>query len=359
MGIRFIESLKCLLLSILGKFRMDKQVHKKVEPVVDIISQLADDCCRRWFENADEGVIDILIYPVVGISVEQLRKFIKIELPQQKPGWKGLIAAADIQAMGLLDFSSQVQANDKVPGVSFPSIAIRESNFKGPAIIVIMPAIGSENVNPISVLIPLLRLYRGSAIAWGHPHRMRYNGKTGVKYTPMDLGKPYSSDTEGPFDNALIEKHIAESCDSLFSSNNDNRDRVRFALELFTQANEPTKDSLRVRIFQYWSAIEVLGNSNETKILIRYLFDGKLDTKTPEGKFFEKVRILRHNVTHNGHNAQSDPHILERYLQVVFLDMMRFVIRLTYEGYLEKFMVHHGDIWFQESYKKIKKKKLR
>lgn len=296
---------------------MDKQVHKKVEPVVDIISQLADDCCRKWFENADEGVIDILIYPVVGISVEQLRKFIKIELPQQKPGWKGLIAAADIQNMGLLDFSSQVQANDKVPGVSFPSIAIRESNFKGPAIIVTMPATGSEKVNPISVLIPLLRLYRGSAIAWGPPYRRRYNGKTGDQWTPMDFSKPYSPNTEGLFEDVLMGKNIAETISSLFCPNSPNKDSILFALEVFTQANESTNSSLRVKIFQYWSAIEVLGCSNDDEVLLKYLFDGKSDKKSSEGKFFVQVRVLRHKVIHEWHYPQSDLHILERYLQIV------------------------------------------
>lgn len=324
-------------------FKLLERTKKMPERNSDIIVKLAKDCCEKWFGDPAEGLIDISIYPAIGISIDQLREFIKIELPQQSAAWEGFFGAVDLENMEILDSSSHVQFN-RVSGISLPSMVIRKLNVEGPAIIIALPIKGSKNINSISVIIPLLRLYLGSAIAWGYPYRLRYSGKNENQYTELSLGKPYSPVTEGPFKDSLNEKHIADTMDS------SNR-RVVLALEILTSANESTNSSLRIKVFQYWAAIEVLCETDKTDELFKHLFDGKLDKKSPEYAFFKKARTLRHNVIHYGHYPQSDMHFLERYLQVVFLDAMHFILKLTYEGYVEKFKCHHGDNWFQENYK--------
>ena len=137
--------------------------------------------------------------------------------------------------------------------------------------------------------------------------------------------------------------------------NPSDKERAAFALELFNQANESIKDSLRARTFHYWSAIETLGDSNNQKILLNHLFAGKPNQTAPENrKLFKDARILRHNVTHKGHIPFSDPYILEGYLQVVFLDMLRNVLKLPYAGYIDQFVNRHGTSWLKEKYKKKK-----
>lgn len=326
-----------------------------IENSTDIIAQLAENCCKKWFDDPGKGSVDIFIYPVVGITVEELRNLIKLEWPEQRTSWKGVLAAADIQNMPLLDITPHVHLKDEKTKVGIPSEVIRELQFAGPAIIIAFPSTSSLEISPVSLAISLFRLYRGSAIAWGRPIGMKYNRQTQDKWIAMHHSKPYSPNTDGPFDSPLMGQNISETFSALFCFDNSDHDRAIFALELFNQANESIKDSLRVRIFHYWSAIETLCDSNNESVLLSHLFDGKSDKTALENrKLFGDARTLRHNVIHKGHAPFSDPYILERYLQVVFLDMLRNVLKLPYAGYIEQFANRHGTSWFQEKYKKKK-----
>jgi hypothetical protein len=66
------------------------------------------------------------------------------------------------------------------------------------------------------------------------------------------------------------------------------------------------------------------------------------------------ILFISISIIHKGHAPFSDPYILERYLQVVFLDMLRNILKLPYAGYIEQFANRHGTSWFQEKYKKRK-----
>lgn len=328
---------------------------KQLEHRSDIFSYLGNECCQNWFDDPSEGLVDMLIYPVVGITVDQLRMLIKLDWPKNQGGWKGMLVAADIQKMDLQDFTSHVQVNAEGPRISIPTEIIRDLKFNGPALIVASPVIDSSHNSPFSVVIPLLRLHRGNAMAWGKPINLRYNRKTQKHWIAHSIGKPYSSNTDGPFDSLIMRQNISETISALVCADNSNQDRAIFALELFNQANESINASLRVSIFNYWSAIETLCDSNNESILLQHLFEGESDKTAPGNrKLFGEVRILRHNVIHKGHAPFSNPYILERYLQVVFLDMLRDILKLPYAGYIEQFTTLHGTCWFQEKYKKKK-----
>lgn len=321
----------------------------------NLFSQIASECCHKWFKDPSEGIIDILVYPAVGITFDQLRTLIKVELPQKQNGRQGILATADIQDMRIIDFTSHVLVNTDGPRLSLPTEVIRELEFNGPALLIAIPKDHSSLDNPISIIIPLLRLYRGSAIAWGNPIRISYNVKTQAEWIAQSIGKSYSPNTEGPFDGPKIKQDISETLSVLLESANPDQDRAVFALELFNQANESIKTSLRTRIFHYWGAIETLCDSNKENILLSHLFDGRPDKVAPENqKLFTDARTLRHNVIHKGHTPFSDSYILERYLQVIFLDILRNILKLPYAGYVEQFANHHGTSWLQEKYIKRK-----
>lgn len=151
-----------------------------------------------------------------------------------------------------------------------------------------------------------------------------------------------------------MAKNIEETLSNLLSEESSNKERAFFALELFTKANESVRDSLRVRIFQYWSAIETLCGTNDCSQLLNYLFNGNRDPALKDNqKLFKDARVLRHNVTHKGHDPSTCPHTIERFLQVVFVDMLRKILSLNYEGYVEQFIIRHGTSWLTENYKKI------
>lgn len=327
---------------------------EQLEYIGDMFFYIANDCCQKWFDAPSEGLVDMLIYPVVGITIDQLRTLIKLEWPKKQEGWRGMLLAADIQNMQLMDFTSHVQVNIEGPRISFPSAVIRELKFNGPSLIVATPGNDTSPINPFSVVIPLFRLHRGNAIAWGSPIRMRYNSNTHDQWITQSTGKPYSQNTDGPFDSPTMAKNIAETLSNLLSEENSNKARALFALELFTKANESVRDSLRVRIFQYWSAIETLCDTNDYSQLLNHLFNGNRDPALEDNKkLFQDTRVLRHNVTHKGHDPFACPHILERFLQVVFVDMLRKILSLNYEGYVEQFIIRHGTSWLAENYKKI------
>lgn len=327
---------------------------EQLEHSNDIFFHIANDCCQKWFNAQSEGLVDMLIYPVVGITIDQLRTFIKLEWPKKQEGWRGMLIAADIQNMQLTDFTSHVQVNTEGPRISFPSEIIRDLKFNGPSLIVATPLNDSSPNNPVSVVISLFRLHRGNAMGWGRPICLRYNVKTHDYWIAQSIGKPYSQNTDGPFDSPTMAKNIAETLSNLLSEENSNKEKALFALELFTKANESVRDSLRVRIFQYWSAIETLCDTNDCSQLLNHLFNGNRDPALKNNKkLFKDTRVLRHNVTHKGHDPSACPHTLERFLQVVFVDMLRQILNLSYEGYVEQFINRHGTCWFKENYKKI------
>lgn len=67
----------------------------------DLFSQIALDCCHKWFKDPSEGIIDILVYPVVDITTDQLRTLIPLEWLENQNSWQGMLAAADVQECDL------------------------------------------------------------------------------------------------------------------------------------------------------------------------------------------------------------------------------------------------------------------
>lgn len=123
----------------------------------DMFFHIANDCCQKWFDAPSEGLVDMLIYPVVGITIDQLRTLIKLAWPKKQEGWQGMLLAADIQNMQLMDFTPYVQVNIESPRISFPSAVIRELKFNGPSLIVATPGNDFSPINPFSAVIPLFR----------------------------------------------------------------------------------------------------------------------------------------------------------------------------------------------------------
>lgn len=318
----------------------------------NIFKEIGEDCCRKWFGDKNSGMVNFTLYPVLGIDLITLRGLIELDWPTQQD-WKVKVASVDLNNLVVPDCTPGVKIYSQDTRVSIPSEIIRNASFQGPALLLSTPVDDRANTTLAIILPSLLRMHRGNAIAWGMPISFRFNGKTKDIWFPITTSNRYDQETHGPFDREDMNCQLDEVVQSIFSSSfpEDKKKRVVFALELFADASSSNSLPTRTTVFNYWSAIEYLCDTTETKALLKALFKNAPLNQPSSEFFFKKVRIQRHNIVHKGHSPQSSPYILERYLQVVFLDMLYSFLELPYQGYLNQFTNRHGTDWLAETYK--------
>lgn len=158
-----------------------------------------------------------------------------------------------------------------------------------------------------------------------------------------------NSKVDGPFLNADVWNDYVEVRNKLLESTSDIKDRIELALEFFEMgANEHSWK----KFFYYWVGIEVLLDDpkNTTEIANKlgscYECDGQSD-------FIQKILFLndkdkedgvfyrRRKLFHKGKRPESLNSGDERYIQCMFLDLLRGELGLECKKYMEN-MVNSG-----------------
>jgi len=135
---------------------------------------------------------------------------------------------------------------------------------------------------------------------------------------------------EGPFVNKNNWEHIEQIIDKLQVLQTEKRARVELALEFFSKALQE-EDSF----FHYWTALEILCNGTAQRIRERlkscYSLKSLKDLGDATG--FNQIAKWRHDFFHKGIKPKMSADT-ERYIQLLFLDLLRQEVNLPLAGHL-------------------------
>lgn len=135
---------------------------------------------------------------------------------------------------------------------------------------------------------------------------------------------------DGPFMSAEVWKGIQDVTEALIATPLERRQRIELSLEFFDQAVRGEEE-----FFNYWTALEILANGKaqtiRSKIQKCYSLPsiGEVDKRTG----FGCLARWRHDYFHKGKRTSfiGDE---ARYIQMLFLDLLRNELELTPVGYL-------------------------
>lgn len=141
---------------------------------------------------------------------------------------------------------------------------------------------------------------------------------------------------DGPNLHPLNWTHTEEILNKIQFITKTDQNLVELSLALFERG---VRDTTGSKFFYYWVAIEVLCKTNKaaqiTKILSRYY---QISPKDVESLFYWKEFFTsRHNYFHKGIAPNFTP-ILERYTQLLFLDLLRCNLGFENLRHLETFV---------------------
>lgn len=136
--------------------------------------------------------------------------------------------------------------------------------------------------------------------------------------------------SEWPFIHDLNWEQIREIFDQLKRIPKDTARRVEMALEFYGRAlggDEP--------FFNYWTALEILCNGKAQRIRHRIMRCYKLKSLSHVDREtgFRHISSWRHDFFHKGVRPDLDADV-ERYMQLLFLDLLRYEIDLPTVGHL-------------------------
>jgi hypothetical protein len=161
-----------------------------------------------------------------------------------------------------------------------------------------------------------------------------HNAKTSLQVTADKTIERLPSVLDGPIKNPFVWDLIQEVIINLDSASEEKRNRITLALEILNKAISDPKLSL----FFYWSAMEMIcdassGTKLRSKISNCYSL---LNQHEADKKFgFTKLYKWRGELVHKGLHKEI-PADIERYLQTLIIDLIRYELGLKNMKFAEK-----------------------
>lgn len=143
---------------------------------------------------------------------------------------------------------------------------------------------------------------------------------------------PVPTEIEGPFTTATTWKQHKELIDAISCANDSERKRITLATQLVERA---FASQGALKFFSYWVAIEVAVDTHSTGRIITLLTKayGRSNAYIQNDLGFEYLKETRTAVFHGGEYYQA-PADVERYIQSLFLDLVRAKLGLSCKGYM-------------------------
>ena len=216
----------------------------------------------------------------------------------------------------------------------------------------------SEAIIKIDSVAAILRLSFGNFIAWPRFYEIMVNVEKQEPdmWFPQRTLRMYDPKVDGPFlPDTKGEGNLEVDIRSLiFEIINGQGREHSLALSLIEDAAK--EENARKKVFLYFSAIQSISGCYKLNDLINIMKkhykrhgDGWDILKHHFGEtlLLEPVTVLRHNVIHNGWDSKSFP-ILERYLQILCLEVLESRLQINSKNLLEKFIQIYGASWWMD-----------
>lgn len=197
--------------------------------------------------------------------------------------------------------------------------------------------------------VGLMRAYGGSNLF----RQKAYECATTLDDVGREIGKsefvPFIQSFDGPFATSEVWQAFGEIDAAIASCNHLLRNRVLRATQLVEQgaAVEPG-----LKFFSYWVALEVAVGDHSFHKILRVLskaYDQKKNAYVQNDLGFQVLYGIRTNVFHDGETYEMT-FVVERYFQQLVLDVVRAVLGLPCNRYMERAVKQWFDVrWLRES----------
>jgi hypothetical protein len=179
--------------------------------------------------------------------------------------------------------------------------------------------------------VGILRLLGGNNLLRQLVREGKVDVASGNIATPTSI-VPVPSASEGPFTTVETWEQLKEIANSVSGSSNSKKGRIELSTQLVELA---FLAEARFKFFSYWVALEVAADTHSTGKIATLL------TKAYERSRgyilndlgFESLKATRTAVFHNGEHYEM-PSDVERYVQLLFLDVMRAKLGLKCREYM-------------------------
>ena len=149
------------------------------------------------------------------------------------------------------------------------------------------------------------------------------------QFTSAWQGYVTPATSQGPFLAAELGAARLEAKDAIRSLPDAKQDRITLALQLMNQGMRQENGFLH-----YWTALEIVGgNANQIRGRLRRIYNLKSHKEGGEATRFNVIAKWRHQYVHKGIVPPLTPDV-ERYLQLMFVDLLRDELSLASHRYL-------------------------
>lgn len=314
-----------------------------IEPPLSIIDFIYGD---SWFGDGDNKEVLVRYYsfpvhtggeinflPVPGTDIKFLDQPFRVII-------------CDISDQEYASFHYSWVSSPKGPGL----IAEKIQRILPPStyVIVSVPLRGGGNEsgleNSVSLMdqfIGLIRAVTGNGFLREIVREEIVTIPSGQMKAPSDLlGLPHPA--EGPFLRPNNWSDIEEMVRSIPLLPSDKSNRLKLACQLFEKA---ARTEVPSKFFLYWVAMEVLCDTHKAANFVMKLQLSYNASKEyiQDNLGFKKLVRLRQDLFHEGKHHDI-PQDVERYIQVVFLDLIRASLQLPCKKHIESFVRDGFDV---------------
>ena len=290
---------------------------------------------QDWFSEPGKSSIWLRIHTAIGLPKEDAAKRLKGFVRDLKLDGPVAFQVGYIGDLKLIDFDHEYYASDDgqlvaqmhgrdrlLPNSLYATLATPHR---------IDGAVGREGAarDRLSRASALLVLHAGFNLLRNKLFDGEVNMATG-QFTISGRVFKTPQPADGPFFYADTPLAIPEICDALGTAHREIRQRINLALSFFERAIREDD-----QFFYYWTALELLCNGKAQRIRSRLqaCYHVKSVKQVDEELGFAVVARWRHDYFHKGTSPTISADV-ERYLQLMFLELLRFELGLSRKGYL-------------------------
>jgi hypothetical protein len=302
------------------------------------LSGLAND---SWFSNREQSSIRVRIYLAVGIPPRQFLDAVNAFSPPNDPLLSVTVpvrfAWGSVNGMKLPEMKMRLSVKES-GGLEFQ---VQTNEFELPEsnhIFLVAPfdcdgTPGDEQAvgTALDSAAALLQLHAGHNFL----REMLFDGEVEASSGKFSVtGKAWAvpQNVEGPFLITEEGKALEEICERLQKMPDRIRSRLVTSLRLLERAIRGDWDLL-----DYFTALEVVadGKSSTIKQKLGLIYSIKNQNEVAERTGFKTLAQWRHDYVHKG-EVRSLPADVARYVQLMFLDILRHELGLRALGHLAR-----------------------
>jgi hypothetical protein len=187
----------------------------------------------------------------------------------------------------------------------------------------------------------MLRLVGGNNLLHEFVRDAAVDVSTGRMNTPTKLVK-FPTALEGPFATFETWKLLEEVTESMASTGSQSRGLITLATQLIERAYSSQG---AFKFFAYWVSLEVAADTHSSGKIITLLSNAYAQSRAyiQNNLGFQQLWQTRTAVFHSGENYDMPPDV-ERYIQCLFLDVVREKLELDCNEYMAAMVLNGFDV---------------